>query len=355
MESHAASSGRPEKPQPRGGPGRLEFLAAVVIISALALFNFVMLPLLKTTGDAHHNHHHSMKTHWLVGAYDKCPGVGVDQIGSAPAPSAEIENASLAAQRLDMLKPLMWVHFPKCGASFLNTLTHHEGLCPYFPALSIMSEGDKMHQYLRENHIHQLCPGAFSEKYSSPPGHHGAGPAFATEAGRAVAFFRQPEQRIISGFHHGMHSYPTAMMAGRAKPTPPEYAKVVAGCMTRILTHHGTNPCGDKHPPKKEQVDLAVQRVKADFAFVGITDEWELSVCLFHVMFGGRCCPFEMMNMRPGSQHLGEDRKYDTSILEGFVDTYDGEVYKAARERFNTDVEKYGVTREKCNALCGTA
>mmetsp|Transcript_7369 Transcript_7369/g.16134 ORF Transcript_7369/g.16134 Transcript_7369/m.16134 type:complete len:387 (-) Transcript_7369:174-1334(-) len=358
MASLTGRSERDDKKGKGGGPRKIEILAAVSVLFGLVVFNYVMLPLFKPAGDGHHNSHHSHNVHWLVGAYDKCPGIGEEQVGHAPAPAVSLDNATeaSAAQRLDTLKPLMWIHFPKCGASFLNTLTHHPGICPYFPALEVMSEGDKMHHYLRDNNVHHLCPGSFSPVYKSPPGHHGAGPAFASEAGRALAFFRQPEQRIISGYHHDLHSYPPSMMAGKPKPTPPEYAKVVSGCMTRMLTHRGTNPCGDTHHPKPEQVKLAVDRVKNDFAFVGITEEWELSVCLFHIMFGGMCCPFEMENMRPGTNRPdGNSRtKYDTTILEGFVDVYDREVYAAARERFDAELVKYGVTHERCQALCGT-
>ena len=38
-----------------------------------------------------------------------------------------------------------------------------------------------------------------------------------------------------------------------------------------------------------------------DFAFVGLTEEWDLSVCLFHRMFGGECHVREFLDVRPGS------------------------------------------------------
>ena len=46
--------------------------------------------------------------------------------------------------------------------------------------------------------------------------------------------------------------------------------------------------------PNRSKITLevaqeAAKRVREGFAFVGITEEWDLSACLFHEMFGGDC------------------------------------------------------------------
>jgi len=46
----------------------------------------------------------------------------------------------------------------------------------------------------------------------------------------------------------------------------------------------------------------AVRRInsQAVFAFVGLTDYWTETVCLFHAMYGGPVTKHELDNVRPG-------------------------------------------------------
>ncbi len=47
------------------------------------------------------------------------------------------------------------------------------------------------------------------------------------------------------------------------------------------------------------RLERAVQTV-SKLAFVGITEEWDESVCLFHRMFGGHIHPMEFKNFHEG-------------------------------------------------------
>ena len=54
------------------------------------------------------------------------------------------------------------------------------------------------------------------------------------------------------------------------------------------------NPDTQTLDPNRSKITLevaqeAAKRVHEGFAFVGIAEEWDLSVCLFHEMFGGDC------------------------------------------------------------------
>merc|ERR1719456_182413 len=66
-------------------------------------------------------------------------------------------------------------------------------------------------------------------------------------------------------------------------------------------------------------------------------------------------------NMRPGPKTRGKNMKrrrttYDSAaLLQGYVDPYDSELYKAAERRFWADVKAYGVDRESCARLCPRA
>ena len=45
-------------------------------------------------------------------------------------------------------------------------------------------------------------------------------------------------------------------------------------------------------------------RVMEEAAFVGVTDEWDESICLFHSMYGGKPLAIEFLNARPTEELL---------------------------------------------------
>ena len=55
-----------------------------------------------------------------------------------------------------------------------------------------------------------------------------------------------------------------------------------------------------------EMTALAIERVK-DVAFVGLTEEWNDSICLFHAMFGGRMNPHSFQNVRSTNSFNGNE------------------------------------------------
>ena len=96
---------------------------------------------------------------------------------------------------------------------------------------------------------------------------------------------------------------------------------------------------------------LALERLKG-FRFVGLTDDWERSVCLLHVMHDRQpCAPAEMVNTRPTSTASRDAKRLATLLLETFMDTADSAVYAAARSRFHDDTAQWGVTASLCRVL----
>merc|ERR1740130_1700859 len=91
--------------------------------------------------------------------------------------------------------------------------------------------------------------------------------------------------------------------------------------------------CGKQVAVTDDMVELALWRLSDGFAFVGLTEEWALSVCLFHAMFGGDCHEREFLNVRPGVKHADHEN-YDASVLEGWVDPYDGALYAHTAKTF---------------------
>eukprot|EP00322_Chrysochromulina_rotalis_P016154 CAMPEP_0115863948 /NCGR_PEP_ID=MMETSP0287-20121206/18948_1 /TAXON_ID=412157 /ORGANISM="Chrysochromulina rotalis, Strain UIO044" /LENGTH=211 /DNA_ID=CAMNT_0003318403 /DNA_START=595 /DNA_END=1229 /DNA_ORIENTATION=- len=135
-----------------------------------------------------------------------------------------------------------------------------------------------------------------------------------------------------------------------------EYAKAVQGCAVRMLTRPGQS-CGRPPLPSNAEVTEAITRLRRRFAFVGLLEEWELSICLLHVRFGlGLCEAVEMSNTRPGpmasrSNTTHRHSGYNVSVLRGFTDPYDGPLYQEAQVIFRAQLDEYNVTKELCQEL----
>jgi len=159
-----------------------------------------------------------------------------------------------------------------------------------------------------------------------------------------AAMFRQPSQRIISAKADGLHANGLspadyAELRGKCEHESTEcFARYpgIAGCMTRMLTGKlCAEDSKDRTAPfdgGRALVDGA-KKVVGELAFVGLTERWNESVCLFHRMFGGSINPAEFMNFHHNHRHDGA-HPYEEDRLNGFRDEADEEVYAAAQGRF---------------------
>mmetsp|Transcript_63571 Transcript_63571/g.127488 ORF Transcript_63571/g.127488 Transcript_63571/m.127488 type:complete len:234 (+) Transcript_63571:203-904(+) len=218
-----------------------------------------------------------------------------------------------------------------------------------------------MHAYGFEHQYKALdkdgaCPGGFSHI----GGHDGVDPKWDTVYnGHAATMLRQPEQRLLSDYHYGQASWPY----GREKPARDEveYLQRMQGCMVRMLVHKGDMrvSCGGRDyswPPTDDEVKLAVKRLRTGFTFVGITEQWPLSICLGHRMLGGRCRTSDFVDTRVTARSGGlpqvklnlHPEPWDVSPLKGLTDPYDGAVYKAAQEIFAENLQRHNVSFESC-------
>ena len=89
-----------------------------------------------------------------------------------------------------------------------------------------------------------------------------------------------------------------------------------------------------------EMLHLAIQRVH-QAAFVGDTDEWDSSICLFHSMFGGEMNPHSFQNVRPT---LVAGYNHSASFeLTPEDDPWDWQFYLAAKTVMRKHQEIYGM------------
>ena len=246
-----------------------------------------------------------------------------------------------------------WFHVPKCASSFGTTLAHYaNGSLP--DDARILS-----HDEIRRWRLAPAVTGKFScEKQllaAYPPdiwfrgrlwlkgdgnwgNHHAVTRRVLDEyAGHLFGLFREPASRAISSWAHM-----------RPGCSPAAYAKRVEGMATRMLAGQQSFDytqccCRASRPP---DLALAIRRLEA-FRFIGLVEEYALSVCLFHAMLGGPCLPVEFVNMRPGKCG-GHNLTEDLARLNGYVDAYDTSLYRRAAQIFWSNIRKYNVSRTAC-------
>lgn len=295
-----------------------------------------------------------------------------------------------AEQRAGMLVPLAWFHVPKTGTTIVNTFYHTPAICPAF-LWDNYYEGDETFTGTNNwlwneswgDRREEVCPGGFSDSFfvnaqlqwlvqeglvrDEWEGYqlrHGGigGPTglfYQLNRGHLVTMMRQPEQRLISSYYYfgpvGLHignASSTTWPYNSASPSLREYAEQSAGCTVRQLTMDVYDPCETfPLPTIKEDVSVAIEMLHEGFAFVGITEHWDLSVCLFRAMFGGTCVSTDFTaNTRPTFN--SSSSYYDTSELYGWVDALDGRVYGEALSIFESTRGVYGVDDVSCNSFC---
>lgn len=119
---------------------------------------------------------------------------------------------------------------------------------------------------------------------------------------------RNPKSRLASGFHfrtryQQLAATPQEMCSLINNST---YAHSSRGAQVKIIL--GTHKFVDRHfhfaspePPTLYEAQEACDRM-SKFAFVGITDFWHATVCLFHREHGGQVHSSELVNVRSGNR-----------------------------------------------------
>lgn len=269
---------------------------------------------------------------------------------------------------------IRWVHVPKCGTSFFQTLLRFS--CPRLPE---KTNNQMLMTWLNpDRNATEICPlycpgGQGKQCWDDLPKHEiGKGCVADAWQGRgclrqftsctdvpkhyfhrawnpsqggcdaempaAFMFIRDPKSRVISAHYH---DHPDANMT--------DYV----GCQTRMLIGKA---CYAKYTPTQEDVQKAIKVLREDMRFVGITDDWSSSILLFHAMFGTTPALAEFGNMRNGKYDLQEFMKADEE-LANWHDPYDGPVFAAAQELVKERMKERfgaacsGVTNSVCDAV----
>lgn len=287
-------------------------------------------------------------------------GSAVDAVRPYIAPSHELQK----------VMPLAFLHVPKCGSSFVNTLLNLPGVCPGLAENTVLNFESYGRHFLtsfwEKQNVSKICPGLDLERALS---HVGFGDArYGARKGHMVTFLRQPEERVISAYHDldwaivqgenlNQPGRSWSLTSNVAPRNAKDFAHRISGCATRMLTRSGYACAESDEPVTAEEVALAKKRLREDFAFVGLSQQWDLSICLFSAMFKVPCHSSQFLNSRPGLRvkgfyEHGADKLYSTRVLGGFKDPDDGAVYEEAQRIFAGNLERYGVNTKMCRKTC---
>jgi len=151
-----------------------------------------------------------------------------------------------------------------------------------------------------------------------------------------MGFFRQPEQRLLSDYYFscpdgGPEGW-TDIMCGNKQV----FFRGHQACATKMLTSTDAveGHCASLPEPTEADVALAETYVLQSFAFIGITEEWDLSMCLFNAKFGTPCNEKQFVYDSGHQNGSNMTTWYELGVLDGFVDKYDNVLYDRALEIF---------------------
>eukprot|EP00050_Salpingoeca_kvevrii_P015525 m.47642 g.47642 ORF g.47642 m.47642 type:complete len:440 (+) comp6369_c0_seq2:83-1402(+) len=317
---------------------------------------------------------------------------------SKPAPASSklvpvrnLEECKRSLEGRDMsrtLKHLTWMHFPKCGSSF-GALIHAYActgeLDESEPNPELPSSAE-LHDRNRPVLYHGCYCGArqlwdntlwkqinWGEKYCYKDIHINGqllshnilwrSPAqFQQLAGSFVAMFRDPRRRLASGWNAGKHHFGMTRPAFDSKLARAERIDAylaepaIKSCQTKMVTGRY---CAEATRVTPATLDLAISRLDS-FAFAGLTDYWNQSVCLFHHMHGGKVEGSQFQDSRIGfgysqceSNKLLNNPRLPVpyySVCSDYwknisvtVDPYDWKLFKAVKQRFIDKMAEYGL------------
>jgi hypothetical protein len=272
---------------------------------------------------------------------------------------------------------IAWLHVMKTASSFGTTLAHLANASlpvdAHIPSGEDKSDPEDVTARVVDNKKKHLVLDFFEYKYpvdtwfkdvfrhNSNPGEHL--PIMEEEwdewKGFWVTMLRQPEERASSAWHHFGNE--KGDMFKFQKTIQGQQANMISGgknglalteCERQGGGNDGPAPICDKAASVVPNVSLAIERMHK-FAFVGILEEFDMSICLFHAVFGSECLPVEFINIRPTHYEESEAaQKAEEAELKKFPDPFDTPLYEAALRRFKSDVEKYKLNNKTCKKIC---
>lgn len=215
-----------------------------------------------------------------------------------------------------------WLHIQKTGTSFFSAV--YSTFCPRVfiehPELkskASLSDRDTVKKYP----VDEWCDVEFMNPKA--PGWHlpmpkeGLGKEWVT-----LTMLRHPAERLFSAYRFNRHG-------SKIKNDNQTFENFIRepqipNCQTKMIS--GYECYGEfRRVPRNLNSSVAVERIKSNSFFFGLTERWNESMCLFHRWYGGSVESFELINMRPTKTKQTDDFQ----MPKGYFDL-DFELYEQA-------------------------
>jgi len=244
-----------------------------------------------------------------------------------------------------------WVHTARTGSSFMTTLLQLDApIC--MPGSGHLIDNTT---YPTVKDVRTWCPGiTLHSGCSDDANFHACSEVpiggLDSKGHHLVGFFRQPEVRIMS-------DWDASFSSDKNESELESFVQSRQGCFVKMLTEQvdvessgAAYHCISEIEPTWAQVDRALDRVQNEYVFIGMTDDWDLSICLFNAMFGNAC---HSNQFEPTNYTSTTSNSSDVSPLKGFVDPYDGVLWDAAQLIFQENLRRFYVSMEYCQTCFG--
>lgn len=287
----------------------------------------------------------------------------IDRDNSAGSGNSGGGDGNNGSSKAESTKRIAWFHPPKTGTSFGTTLVHYaNSSLPPAVRMPICSTSSRNHcstatgSFTRQYKYSVWFRDVFwqkEERHSDFGAHSSVSDdVWRAFGGHFFALWRSPAARAVSAFadrHDLSVRYP------RTTDGLVQYARATRGWVTRMLAPNAT-----AHSPQRASHEAA-HRLSTGFAFVGLTDRFDVSICLFHLMFGMQpCLEVEHLNMRSTSSvdpNYASYKAEHIQLLKRLApDPLDEALFERAEARFHEDRLRHGLTSdEPCRSLgCST-
>jgi len=274
-----------------------------------------------------------------------------------------VDVAELPSSKQEGSRRVAWMHFPKCGSSLAVTLARYLN--------SKLPEDASLEDEMLQQYVNDVQEVAFARVYPMPWGQdaiwekdgnwgnhmEAKEETYAKFKGSFMGLFREPTRRVWSAYNFFEQG-----RANKSRIAPPAaYARRSAGGMVKMLAgqDYGLHcldfkrPCDMRIQPDEE---LAINRLREGFAFVGMTDDYAFSVCLFKALFGGDCAAAEFGNSRPSKYSEEPDDYREAMGVDEKYDPADSRLFQAAQKRYCEDIASIGLTHGRCReTVCPAA
>lgn len=243
---------------------------------------------------------------------------------------------------------LQFMHIPKTGTSF-NYLLHD-----YFGCLSLENNTDGCVQWL--DRANKLSDGLCGGRLFSCQGHrtHRDLPdrVFQSMSTSLVTLLRDPWSRVISDYNYILSKPTTRHLSPEQNLTNLFPTDVFSYVMTPGINNCATKmlngfQCGEVVDLTNDHLDIAKQ-VISKILFVGLTENFKQSLCLFTWMYGGEVAPVHLTKTRQTAYRTSKNIKdvlspHQRSMFKTAY-RYDIELYSFARELFDNRYQLTGCT-----------